>query len=79
MVLASLAVFAGCGTAESTPDATTTPGQDALLMVGYAKVDITPTESVPLGGYGPYKSNFVAGTGEILVQEYGKLLNELHG
>ena len=29
------------------------------------------------GGYGPYKSNFEPGTGEILVEEFGKLLNGL--
>jgi len=39
-----------------------------------------PTElAFSHGGYGPYKSNFVAGTGEILVQEYVKMLNGLHG
>ena len=30
------------------------------------------------GGYGPYKSNFVAGTGEILVSEYITMLKSLH-
>ena len=30
------------------------------------------------GGYGPYKCNFEPGTGEILVEEYGKLLTSLH-
>ena len=30
------------------------------------------------GGYGPYKCNFEPGTGEILVEEYGKMLTSLH-
>ena len=29
------------------------------------------------GGYGPYKCNFEPGTGEILVEEYGKMLDSL--
>ena len=35
-------------------------------------------EAFDIGGYGPYKCNFEPGTGEILVEEYGALLETLH-
>lgn len=43
-VLTMTAVFAGCTTTEST--------EVSGLKVGYGRVDVTPTSSVPLGGMG---------------------------
>jgi len=50
LLLALLAVLAGCG---QTPTETTAPTSPVVnsLRVGYARVDITPRESVPMGGY----------------------------
>ena len=49
LCLAMLALL-GCGSAESSAtNGKTAPG---CFMAGYAKVNITPEDSVPLGGYG---------------------------
>ena len=55
-LLMVLAVFSGCGPAteptESTPETTEGPKQSQVLSVGFGKVDVTPTESVPMNGLG---------------------------
>lgn len=54
---------------------------DATFVVCYSNniFSYMPTQlAFDHGGYGPYKCNFEPGTGEILVDEYGKLLQELH-
>jgi len=49
LLLALLATLAACG---QTPTETTGPASTGgVLRVGYARVDITPKESVPMGGY----------------------------
>jgi len=58
-VIMVLAAFTGCGPqqpAESTGE-TTAPKLEHVLSVGYGRVDITPKESLPLGGL----SNSVVG------------------
>ena len=63
VLLLSLSLFSGCGSApaETTGATGETDAQTAVteaatlpatFCVGYAKADITPTDPVPLGGYG---------------------------
>ena len=62
VMLLSLSLFSGCGSAPAETTGATgetavhTPTEAAPLpatfCVGYAKADITPTDPVPLGGYG---------------------------
>ena len=72
-----LGLFAACGTPESsdgdaTKDAseeTTAPEGEAALdlsgkfSIGYGCTDVTPTESVPLGGYNDSADRYSTGTG----------------
>ena len=44
-----LSAFAGCSPAEKPAD--TTAPKEHVLSVGFGKVDVTPTEPVPLGGF----------------------------
>ena len=55
-VLLTLGIFAGCGSSEKTPEQ-----KISIFSVGYAKADITPTESVPLRGYGDAMERFSEG------------------
>ena len=41
-----------CGAAASDAAATTEASEDAALLVGYARVDITPTENIAMAIYG---------------------------
>lgn len=51
-----LSVFSGCGEGQGKG-----PGKITAFSVGYAKADITPTESVPLRGYGDAMERFSNG------------------
>ena len=46
-----MAAFAGCNQGEK-PGETTAPALEKVLKVGYARVDITPREPIPLRGLG---------------------------
>ena len=45
-----VSLFAGC--TDSGSDETTAPENNHTLSVGFGRTNISPTESVPLGGYG---------------------------
>ena len=52
----------GCGASGDTGTAPeTTQASTAVMKVGYAKTDITPTDSVPLAGYGNSKERMSKG------------------
>lgn len=53
-----LGAFSGCGAKEEADGS----GKIETFSVGYAKADITPTESVPLRGYGDAMERFSEGT-----------------
>ena len=56
MILVLIMVFSlcACGGKSGTTDSTEsqTGSQEKTFRVGYARYDITPTEAVPLGGFG---------------------------
>ena len=55
-----MAAFAGCNQGEK-PAETTAPALEKVLKVGYARVDITPKESVPLRGLGNSEGRMSSG------------------
>lgn len=63
-VLLILSLFAGCAASESGNTTDASDASDAsqvlehALQVGYARVDISPTASVPLTGYGDTDTRF---------------------
>lgn len=71
----------GSGSAANTTDAAGTAAapQAATFMAGFGKADITPQEQgVPMNGYSTDITKFAPGTGEQMVGDYLRLLNELH-
>ena len=69
VMLLSLSLFSGCGNApaentgetEDRTAATESATLPATFCVGYAKADITPENSVPLGGYGDEEERYSKG------------------
>ncbi len=61
--------LAACGSNGGAPAANTTapPAQEATLLVGYGAQDITPQESVPMGGYGKSTSRMSTGFASYLM------------
>ena len=47
-----LSALSGCAPSDETPESTGQSSVSHILSVGYARVDITPKESVPLRGLG---------------------------
>ena len=56
----TLGLLAGCGSSEGEAEATT-PAKIEAFSVGYGKANISPTESVPLRGYGDAMERFSTG------------------
>ena len=50
LLLSGVLLWAAAGCGKSEPE--TTENDQPVLMVGYAREDITPSDSVPMGGYG---------------------------
>ncbi len=52
LLLTLVLTLCACGKEEKTTDSTGGNGIDGVLSIGYSRMDITPTEAVPLAGYG---------------------------
>lgn len=52
LFLAMALTICGCATSSSTEETTAPPSSATVLEAGYARVNITPRESVPLAGFG---------------------------